>query len=65
LGKLEATKGQKVLPFSYFTMLLELEWFRGAVRQGEKGSKRFRLLNGDGGSIGNVDVYEISENRSV
>lgn len=36
LGKLEATKGQKVLQFSYFTMLLELEWFRGAEWQGEK-----------------------------
>ena len=28
-------------------------------------SKRFRLLNGDGGSMGDVDVYENSENRIV
>lgn len=31
----------------------------------EKESERFRLLNGDGGSMGDVDVYENSENRIV
>jgi len=34
------------------------------VARGEE-RKRFRLLNGGGGSMGDVDVYENSENRIV
>lgn len=37
---------------------------RSGVARGKE-SKRFRLLNGDGRSMGDVDVYEISENRIV
>jgi hypothetical protein len=61
--KLEAKKGQKTLQFSYSTMLLEPQ--RRIVKQRGKEGKSFRLLNGDGGSIDSVDVYEISENRIV
>jgi hypothetical protein len=45
-------------------MLLEPQR-RAVERSGkEKGeAESFRLLNGDGGCIGSVDVYEISQNR--
>lgn len=50
-----------MLQFSYFTTLLEPQ--RRVVEQSGKEGKSFRLLNGDGGGIGSVDVYEVSENR--
>jgi hypothetical protein len=51
-----------VLQFSYFTMLLEPQR-RVVEEQSGKEGNSFRLLNGDGGGISNVDVYEVSENR--
>jgi len=65
LGEVRSYEGAKSVTVFLFHHVIGtgvVSW--SGVARGKE-SKRFRLLNGDGGSMGDVDVYENPENRIV